>query len=87
MGEVITQNQIKEVLGSLKTSGKKIVVTNGCFDILHVGHVKYLQKSKSFGDILIVLLNSDKSVKLSKELFAKLTSFRLKHPKNKLDSE
>ena len=41
---------------------KKIVFTNGCFDILHVGHVKYLQIAKSFGDILIVGLNSDASV-------------------------
>ncbi|MDQ7044198.1 MAG: D-glycero-beta-D-manno-heptose-7-phosphate kinase [Sulfurimonas sp.] len=45
-----------------KESGKKIVFTNGCFDILHVGHVKYLQIAKSFGDILIVGLNSDESV-------------------------
>ena len=41
---------------------QRIVFTNGCFDILHVGHVKYLQKAKSFGDILIVGLNSDASV-------------------------
>ncbi|MDF1884215.1 D-glycero-beta-D-manno-heptose-7-phosphate kinase [Sulfurimonas sp. SAG-AH-194-C21] len=45
-----------------KENGKKIVFTNGCFDILHVGHVKYLQIAKSFGDILIVGLNSDESV-------------------------
>ncbi|MDF1877821.1 D-glycero-beta-D-manno-heptose-7-phosphate kinase [Sulfurimonas sp. SAG-AH-194-L11] len=45
-----------------KANGKKIVFTNGCFDILHVGHVKYLQIAKSFGDILIVGLNSDASV-------------------------
>ena len=47
----------------LKEQGKTIVTTNGCFDILHVGHVRYLEKAKSFGDILIVALNSDKSVK------------------------
>ena len=47
-------------------AGKTVVATNGCFDILHVGHVRYLQKSKSFGDYLIVLLNSDKSVKAIK---------------------
>ena len=45
-----------------KDNGKKVVFTNGCFDILHVGHVKYLQIAKSFGDILIVGLNSDESV-------------------------
>jgi len=44
-------------------NGKKVVFTNGCFDILHVGHVKYLQEAKSFGDVLIVGLNSDASVK------------------------
>ena len=49
------------MLESLKN--KKIVFTNGCFDILHVGHVKYLEVAKSFGDILIVGLNSDESVK------------------------
>ncbi|MBJ6725936.1 bifunctional D-glycero-beta-D-manno-heptose-7-phosphate kinase/D-glycero-beta-D-manno-heptose 1-phosphate adenylyltransferase HldE [Geomesophilobacter sediminis] len=43
--------------------GKKVVFTNGCFDLLHVGHVKYLQKARSFGDVLIVGLNSDASVK------------------------
>ncbi len=47
----------------LKKRGKKIVFTNGCFDILHVGHVKYLEEAKSYGDVLIVGLNSDASVK------------------------
>jgi rfaE bifunctional protein nucleotidyltransferase chain/domain len=44
-------------------SGKKIVFTNGCFDILHLGHVEYLSEAKSLGDILVVGLNSDASVK------------------------
>lgn len=43
--------------------GKKIVFTNGCFDVLHAGHVRYLKKAKSFGDLLIVGLNSDLSVR------------------------
>jgi D-beta-D-heptose 7-phosphate kinase/D-beta-D-heptose 1-phosphate adenosyltransferase len=47
----------------LKKEGKKVVFTNGCFDILHVGHVKYLQEAKSYGDVLIVGLNSDSSVR------------------------
>lgn len=46
----------------LKKENKKVVFTNGCFDILHAGHVDYLSKAKSFGDILIVALNSDSSV-------------------------
>jgi len=55
-------NDIDKVVKRTRENGKKIVFTNGCFDILHVGHVKYLQIAKSFGDILIVGLNSDESV-------------------------
>ncbi len=55
-------DDIDEVVKRSRENGKKIVFTNGCFDILHVGHVKYLQIAKSFGDILIVGLNSDESV-------------------------
>lgn len=46
-----------------KNEGEKIVFTNGCFDIIHAGHVDYLEKAKSYGDILVVGLNSDDSVK------------------------
>jgi len=53
---------IDTIVKRYKAHGKKVVFTNGCFDILHVGHVKYLQIAKSFGDILIVGLNSDESV-------------------------
>jgi len=53
---------INAIVQRYKQNGKKIVFTNGCFDILHVGHVKYLQIAKSFGDVLIVGLNSDESV-------------------------
>jgi len=54
--------EIDAIVNRCKESGKRVVFTNGCFDILHVGHVKYLQIAKSFGDILIVGLNSDESV-------------------------
>lgn len=54
--------EIKAVVERYRANGKKVVFTNGCFDILHVGHVKYLQIAKSFGDVLIVGLNSDASV-------------------------
>lgn len=54
--------EIDALVKRYKASGKKVVFTNGCFDILHVGHVKYLQIAKSFGDVLIVGLNSDESV-------------------------
>ena len=63
MGQVISRNHIAEFVDKLHKSGKTVVVTNGCFDILHVGHVRYLQKTKSFADYCIVLLNSDKSVR------------------------
>ncbi len=58
---VIKKENLKELLDKLKN--KKIVFTNGCFDILHIGHAKYLKESKKYGDILIVGLNSDSSVK------------------------
>lgn len=52
-----------ELIADLKKDGKKIVFTNGCFDILHFGHISYLRKAKSFGDILVVGLNSNDSVR------------------------
>lgn len=55
-------DEINALVKRYKQNGKKVVFTNGCFDILHVGHVKYLQVAKSFGDVLIVGLNSDESV-------------------------
>lgn len=58
-----TFDEIKRLVDRCRDSAKRIVFTNGCFDILHVGHVKYLQVAKSFGDILIVGLNSDASVR------------------------
>ncbi len=63
MGKVLTIEELVEELIPLKQKNKIIVTTNGCFDILHVGHVRYLQKSAELGDILIVCLNSDNSVK------------------------
>ncbi len=58
-----TFDEIKTLASKLHSQGKKIVFTNGCFDILHVGHVKYLEVAKSYGDILILGLNADSSVK------------------------
>ena len=57
-----TLNEITVLSEELRARGKKIVFTNGCFDLLHAGHVKYLETAKSFGDVLIVGLNSDQSV-------------------------
>lgn len=58
-----SKEEIYTLAKRLKKEGKKVVFTNGCFDILHVGHVKYLQEAKSYGDVLIVGLNSDSSVR------------------------
>ena len=63
MGQIISRKNISDFVSKLHQSGKTVVATNGCFDILHVGHVRYLQKTKSFADYSIILLNSDKSVK------------------------
>ncbi len=55
--------EAKQIVEDLKKKGKKIVFTNGCFDILHVGHVRYLNDAKKYGDFLIVGINSDSSVR------------------------
>jgi D-beta-D-heptose 7-phosphate kinase/D-beta-D-heptose 1-phosphate adenosyltransferase len=59
-------SQMKAIVARLKTRGQKVVFTNGCFDILHVGHVRYLNKAKKQGDVLIIGLNADRSVKTIK---------------------
>jgi len=56
-----TWDEISSIVSELKNKKKKIVFTNGCFDILHIGHIKYLEKAKNFGDILILGLNSNDS--------------------------
>ena len=61
-----TQEEIIKLVKDGQAKGETFVVTNGCFDILHVGHVRYLQKTKEFADKLIVMLNSDKSVRAIK---------------------
>ncbi|HPN36970.1 MAG TPA: D-glycero-beta-D-manno-heptose 1-phosphate adenylyltransferase [Melioribacteraceae bacterium] len=60
---ILSKEQMLEVRKRLKSEGKKVVFTNGCFDILHAGHVDYLNKAKAAGDILIIGLNSDSSIK------------------------
>ncbi len=64
MGEkIIKREALKEKVQALKRAGKKIVFTNGCFDFLHVGHVRYLKAARAHGDVLVVGLNSDGSVR------------------------
>ena len=58
--------QLKKEIDRIKSEGKKVVFTNGCFDILHPGHTRYLHAAKAFGDYLVVAVNSDQSVRAIK---------------------
>ncbi len=60
---IVSLKKLKSIVEKLKKQNKKIVFTNGCFDIIHIGHITLLEKAKSLGDILVVGLNSDESVK------------------------
>jgi len=62
MGDVVSRQQLVTVCARLRREGKRIVFTNGCFDLLHLGHVDYLKRAKSLGDVLVVGLNDDASV-------------------------
>jgi D-beta-D-heptose 7-phosphate kinase/D-beta-D-heptose 1-phosphate adenosyltransferase len=66
MGALLSRKDLKKELERLKEQGKRIVFTNGCFDILHVGHVRYLREAKALGDVLVVGINSDDSVGMLK---------------------
>lgn len=61
--KIQSQTALTKILGQMRSRGKTIVFTNGCFDILHLGHVRYLRKAKSLGDTLVIGLNSDASVR------------------------
>lgn len=63
MSSAISLSELKSIRSKLKAEGKKVVFTNGVFDLIHSGHVDYLSKAKKLGDVLIVGLNSDNSVK------------------------
>lgn len=63
---LLTQEEMKEKIEELKKNGKKTVFTNGVFDILHIGHLTYLEEARNLGDVLIVGVNSDASVKVNK---------------------
>jgi rfaE bifunctional protein nucleotidyltransferase chain/domain len=75
MSKIKTINQLDAISKKLRNENKKVITTNGVFDILHIGHIRYLQESKKLGDILIVGINSDSSVK------------RIKGPKRPLNNE
>ncbi len=61
--KIIAWDQLPEWRETIRKSGKKLVVTNGCFDILHLGHVTYLESARNFGDALLVGVNSDDAVR------------------------
>jgi len=63
MKSIKTLMEMKEIRQQLKDQNKKVVFTNGCFDLIHAGHIDYLSKAKALGDIMIVGLNTDASVK------------------------
>ncbi len=64
--KILTLEDLVTRLGKVRKSGQKTVFTNGCFDIMHVGHVRYLADARSEGDLLVVGLNSDASVRMIK---------------------
>ena len=66
MSQIKSLTELVEIRKNLKLQNKKVVFTNGCFDIIHSGHIDYLNKAKLLGDVLIVGLNSDQSVRLIK---------------------
>ena len=63
MNKILDRESLRAKLDGLRAQGKKIAFTNGCFDILHVGHVRYLREAKKTADILVLALNSDSSVR------------------------
>lgn len=61
--KIKTRKELLRIIKDLKAKGKRIVFTNGCFDLLHIGHVRYLEKARALGDVLVVGVNSDSSVR------------------------
>lgn len=61
--KIIPFSRIRALASSLRTKNKRVVFTNGCFDLIHAGHVKYLDRAKALGDVLIVGINSDSSIR------------------------
>lgn len=62
-GKIKTLEELQGIVQGLKAQGKRIVFTNGCFDLLHPGHVEYLEEARGFGDVLIVAVNGDQSLR------------------------
>jgi rfaE bifunctional protein nucleotidyltransferase chain/domain len=63
---IMDRPRLQEAIGAAKKDGRRIVFANGCFDVLHVGHVRYLEGAKALGDVLVVAVNSDEQVRQQK---------------------
>jgi D-beta-D-heptose 7-phosphate kinase/D-beta-D-heptose 1-phosphate adenosyltransferase len=63
---ILDREELRRVRAGLRAEGRRLVFTNGCFDILHVGHVRYLRQARALGDALLVAINSDRSVRALK---------------------
>jgi rfaE bifunctional protein nucleotidyltransferase chain/domain len=61
--KIVTLNRLAQLAGDLRASAKSVVLANGCFDLLHVGHLRYLEAAKALGDVLVVGVNGDASVR------------------------
>ena len=61
--KIVGADKLRQVVSRLKNEGKKVVATSGCFDIIHAGHVTYLEEAAAKGDVFVLFLNSDSSVK------------------------
>jgi D-beta-D-heptose 7-phosphate kinase/D-beta-D-heptose 1-phosphate adenosyltransferase len=61
--KILSRDRAAQVRARLRAEGRRLVFTNGCFDLLHVGHVRYLREARSLGDALIVAINSDRAVR------------------------
>lgn len=70
------RKELKKILKGLREKGKKIIFTNGCFDLIHLGHVRYLEKAKGLGDVLIVAINTDSSIRRIKGVKRPITPQR-----------
>ena len=66
MGKVASQSELIPIVAQAKREGRRVVFTNGCFDILHPGHIRLLEAARDLGDILVLALNSDRSVRENK---------------------
>src|SRR3982750_4249292 len=65
-GKIVSIEELRRERARLRAAGRRLVFTNGCFDILHVGHVRYLEAARRLGDALLVAVNSDRSVRALK---------------------